>query len=288
MLSIYTPTYNRGDLLGRCYESLCNQDSKDFEWIIVDDGSTDDTYDIVQQWIEERKIRIRYHYKENGGVHTARNIGCELAKGELCVCIDSDDFLANGAVSSILNFWKKNKTKSVVGIVGLNALSNRKIVGTKLPVDIKSEKLYNLYRKLGVKGDKKLVYRTELIKNYKYPVFKGEKRVPPSYVYFKMDKEGDLLLMNEVLCIVEYQNDGISKNLSKDIKNSPNGMKLYYQFLMDIASSPKEKYKYASHYGALRMSAGLSFKEIYSESKAKFFTLLTLPTSIYLYIRNYK
>ena len=109
-LTVFTPTYNRVELLSRCYESMKRQTSKNFIWMIIDDGSTDDTASVVSNWIKESSdFSIEYYYKDNGGLHTAYNEAIKHIKTKLCVCIDSDDFMPDVAVEMILRFWKKNE-----------------------------------------------------------------------------------------------------------------------------------------------------------------------------------
>ena len=103
-LTVFTPTYNRRELLTRAYKSLTKQTIKDFEWLIVDDGSTDHTDDEVKKWIDDGIIHIRYHYRENGGKMRAHNTGVGLADTELFLCLDSDDYLVENAVEFALDF----------------------------------------------------------------------------------------------------------------------------------------------------------------------------------------
>ena len=106
-LTIFTPTYNRAYTLHLCYESLKRQTSKDFVWLIVDDGSTDNTKEVVENWISENEVSIRYHYQDNQGMHGAHNTAYELIDTELNVCIDSDDYMPDDAVEKIVLFWNR-------------------------------------------------------------------------------------------------------------------------------------------------------------------------------------
>ena len=120
-LTVFTPTYNRADLLQRCFESMKRQTNKNFIWLIIDDGSTDNTREAVELWQRELlDFTLRYIYKENGGLHTAYNEAIANIDTELCVCIDSDDFMPDDAVEKILSFWEKNGSPEVAGIVGLD------------------------------------------------------------------------------------------------------------------------------------------------------------------------
>ena len=125
ILTVFTPTYNRAYTLHLCYESLKRQTCKDFIWLIIDDGSTDDTKELVDSWILENKVEIRYYYQENQGMHGAHNTAYEKIDTELNVCIDSDDYMPDDAVEKIVSFWKLHGSHKVSGIVGLDASQRR-------------------------------------------------------------------------------------------------------------------------------------------------------------------
>ena len=128
-ITVFTPTYNRAYCLYKCYESMKRQTSKDFEWLIIDDGSSDRTGELVKGWIkEENSFPIRYIYKKNGGMHTAYNVAYENIDTELAMNIDSDDYLTDTAIEDILNFWKKNKKENVGGIYALDQYENGEII----------------------------------------------------------------------------------------------------------------------------------------------------------------
>ena len=135
-ITVFTPTYNRAYCLNKCYESLKRQTNKDFEWLIIDDGSTDNTKYLVEDWIKEKKdFNIRYVYKENGGMHTAYNLAYEKIDTELSMNVDSDDFLTDTAIEDILTFWNSNKSGAVGGIYALDQYNDGKIVGCAFPED---------------------------------------------------------------------------------------------------------------------------------------------------------
>ena len=227
LLTVFTPAYNRAYTLHKCYESLKSQTNQGFKWLIIDDGSTDDTKELVSQWIAEGLLDITYHYQENQGMHGAHNTAYELIDTELNVCIDSDDYMPIDAIEKIADYWSKNRSDSLAGFVGLDAFSDGTMIGTTLPTDVQAETLFNLYQKHGVKGDKKIVYRTELTRNYPYPLFEGERYVGLAYKYYKIDQTHKLGLMNEVLCIVEYLPDGSSNNMWHQYRKNPKGFAFY-------------------------------------------------------------
>ncbi|WP_350298875.1 glycosyltransferase family 2 protein [Peribacillus frigoritolerans] len=281
-LTVFTPTYNRSYCLEKCYKSLVRQNNKDFIWLIIDDGSTDNTKEMAHHWIQEKKIDIKYYWQENQGMHGAHNTAYKIIETELNVCIDSDDYMADGAVESILSFWRKHGNENVSGIAALDATIDHQIIGSRLPEKLKSSTLFDLYNKYGVTGDKKLVYRTELTKQYPYPVFKNEKYVGLAYKYYMLDKKYELLLMNEVLCHVEYLPDGSSRNMYNQYLKNPRGFSFYRKELMKLPFGGKLfKYKQAIHY----VSSNLLMKnpKLFIETPKKALTVLAFPLGILLY-----
>ena len=222
-LTVFTPSYNRAYTLHKCYESLLRQTSKDFTWLIIDDGSSDNTKELVDSWINENKIEINYIYQENQGMHGAHNTAYKNIKTELNVCIDSDDYMPDDAVEKIISFWNKNKRSDLAGIMALDAYTNGKVIGDKFPNELKESTYFDIYNKYGLKGDKKLIYRSELTTQYPYPIFEGEKYVSLAYKYAKLDSKYKLALMNEVVCNVEYMEDGSSLNMLKQYRRNPKG-----------------------------------------------------------------
>ncbi|EOP66405.1 MULTISPECIES: glycosyltransferase family 2 protein [Bacillus cereus group] len=286
-LTVFTPTFNRAYTLHLCYESLKRQTCKDFVWLIIDDGSTDNTRELVEQWVSEGSITIIYHYQENQGMHGAHNTAYRLIDTELNVCIDSDDYMADDAVEKIINFWNENGNYNYAGIIGLDANFNGDIIGTKMPEDVKESTLSWLYAEHKMRGDKKLVYRSELTRNTPpYPIFSGENYCPLSYKYILIDQEYPLLIMNEVLCFVEYLDDGSSMNIIKQYKKNPRGFSFFRKVAMKYAPSLKEKFREAIHY----VSSNIMIKnyKFLNESPCKWITIMAIPfgTMLYLYILN--
>ncbi len=236
-LTVFTPAYNRADLLQRCYESMQRQTNRDFVWMIIDDGSTDGTRGLVQSWLNPgTQPRIEYYYKENGGLHTAYNEAIARIETELCVCIDSDDWMPEDAVEKILSFWREQGSEEYAGIVGLDFYSDGKVIGDPLP----ARKSVNLIDLMTGKypihnGDRTNVVRTALYKKYApMRVFPGEKNFNPHYMHLQISREFDFLVLNENLRFVEYQPEGMSNSILKQFRNSPNSFaeirKLYLSF----------------------------------------------------------
>lgn len=282
-LTVFTPTYNRAYCLEKCYQSLVRQTSKDFIWLVIDDGSTDQTKELVEWWMKENKIEIVYHWQNNQGMHGAHNTAYELINTELNVCIDSDDYMPDDAVEKINSFWEKYGSSQVSGIIGLDAFTDNRVIGSKLPDQLKTSTLFNLYYKHGVVGDKKLVYRSELTKQYPYPVFQNEKYVGLAYKYYMLDCQYEMLLMNEVLCCVEYLPDGSSRNMLRQYRKNPNGFAFYRKELMKLPFVNRPfKFRQAIHY--VSSSFLTNNWRFLLETPTKILTFLAIPFGFLLFL----
>lgn len=282
-LTVFTLTYNRAYCLNKCYESLLRQTSNDFEWLVVDDGSTDRTRELVAQWQSEcKKFKITYLYKENGGMHSGYNVAYHYIDTELAMCVDSDDFIPDDAVASVVTFWKENKNPNVAGIIGLDVDTSGKVIGTELP-SVKQIKVYDFYNRYHGKGDKKMAYRTELMRPIHAPEFPGERLFPTCYRYFILDLEYDMLVLNKPLCIVDYAADGFTNNIIKQYKKNLNSFIYYRKFIMTYPNATLvHKFKFCIHYVAECMLKGE--KGWFRESPSKLQTMLAIPFGVLLYV----
>lgn len=251
-LTIFTPSYNRVHTLPRLYESLKRQSSNNFCWMVIDDGSTDETEQAVNNWIEqENNFDIIYIKKENGGLHTGYNCAIEHCDTELMMCIDSDDFAPDYLVERVINFWEENGSDEYAGIVGFDCYFDGKIIGDKLP-EQKSVNLIDLL--LGkynlVNGDRANVVRTDLYKSVApMKSFEGEKNFNPHMMHILISKKYDFLVLNENLKFVEYQPDGMTNSIFKQYLNSPNSFRELRLLNLSFKQAPfKFKVKNVIHY----------------------------------------
>jgi len=281
-LTIFTPAYNRAHTLPRTYQSLCQQTCKDFVWLIVDDGSTDNTRELVSGWVKDAIIPIHYIYQENQGMHGAHNTAYQNIHTELNTCIDSDDYMPDDAVEKIVNFWRENGSDEYAGLIGLDFDTKGRLIGTEFPSTLKETTLLGFYRD-GGKGDKKLVYRTEVVKKYPpYPIFEGEHYVGLSYLYMLIDQDYKLLTMNEPLVIVEYQAEGSSFNMFKQYLNNPHGFAFLRREYMPYAEGFVDKFKTCIHY--VSSSIMIKNKAFLRETPLKLMTILAIVPGIFLYL----
>ena len=279
-ITVFTPAYNRADLLGRCFESMKRQTRKDFIWMIIDDGSRDNTRQVVESWLREPlDFELQYHYKENGGLHTAYNEAIARIDTELCVCIDSDDFMPDDAVEKILAFWEKYGSDEYAGIVGLDFYLDGKVIGDPLP-EQKTVNLIDLHtgKYPIVNGDRTNVVRTELYRKYApMKVFPGEKNFNPHYMHLQISREYDFLVLNENLRFVDYQPQGMSNSMLWQYRNSPNSFAEIRKLYLSFPDAPlKYRLRHSVHLASSCFLAGNGLRSL-RESPRKGLAVLALP-----------
>lgn len=231
-ITVFTPTYNRAHLLDRLYLSLCRQTCQDFEWLIVDDGSSDNTKEIIERFIIEKQLNIRYFFKENGGKHTAINRGVKEAKGKLFWILDSDDSLPVNAIELVLN--QIPQMKVACGICGYMAHHTGEIIGNPIvsqPLIVSS---IEMRYKLGITGDMMEVFLTSVLSKYPFPEIKGERFCPEVLVWYRIAKKHKFLLIPNVIYYRDYMEGGLSDNIVKIRMKSPIGTMMTYSELFDL------------------------------------------------------
>lgn len=231
LITIFTPTYNRENLLERLYNSLCCQSYLDFEWLIVDDGSTDNTETVIRQLklSHNLKFPIRYIKKENGGKHTAINEGVKHAMGELFFIADSDDVLPSRSLEIVSNEYKKVKSNPKIGaIVGFDEFMDGKKVAEGSFFSTLNISFVDFLCKYNYKGDMKEVFRTSILKEIPFPEIEGEKFCPEDLEWLRISKKYIYHYFNKIIYTVEYQPDGLTANIIKIRKESPILTTWYY------------------------------------------------------------
>lgn len=212
-LTIFTPTFNRAYRLPALYESLKKQTVQDFEWLVVDDGSQDETSALFEQWIKETAFSVRYISQNNGGKHRAINYGVKEAHGKLFFIVDSDDWLTPDAVEKVLNNYEKvSNQPNFAGICGMKAYSNEERVGGNKSFETYACSLFDFRYKYNIYGDLAEVYLTEILARYPFPDVDGEVFCPEALVWHKIAKKYKLLFFNENIYICEYLPDGLTVN----------------------------------------------------------------------------
>ncbi len=292
ILTVFTPAYNRGYCLSRLYQSLQDQTNKNFQWLIVDDGSTDDTESLVKVWQEENSLSIRYIKQENAGKMKAHNTGVLATETEAFVCIDSDDWLVKDAVEKILVAWEKeeiSKREKICGIVAYRGKEDEVTpLGTHFPVGVEKSTLSGLYAQ-GFEGDSTLILKTEVLKKYLFPIINGEKFITEAYVYDQIDQTYAYCVLPTVITVCKYLEDGLTNNLGKLLFKNPCGYVAYAMQQGNFAKSLKGKFSAYIRANCFRhKTKGV---EMPVKPKNKFLYNLAYPFGVLLYFnkkRRYK
>lgn len=215
-ITVFTPTYNRAYIIKKVYDSLRRQTYKDFEWLVIDDGSVDNTKNLIDQFIQDDEIEIVYIKKNNGGKHTAWNKAIERARGQMIISVDSDDYLVDNALERIV-FWENTiaEKDKFAGVSGLKIFPSGIVIGDVWKVKGNFIDRTNLERrKAGLMGDKAEAYFTDVLKKfYPFPVFEGENFVPEGVLWNRIAYAGyKIRWFNEGIYVAEYLEDGLTKN----------------------------------------------------------------------------
>lgn len=286
LITIFTPTYNRVNLLPRLFESLKNQTSSDFEWIIVDDGSTDSTASyIINIQKRQRKFPIRFFEQANGGKHRAINRGVKEAFGEFFLILDSDDFLTDNSIELISRYIKKSFTlPHLGGVVGRKMYPNGEIIGGENYLnEIICDSLAIRYQ-YHIKGDLGEIFKTAILKEFPFPEFPKEKFCPEALVWNRIAQKYKLLFFNQGFYIADYQRDGLTASIVKLRMESPKASKIYYAELASYNIPFKEKIKAGINFWRFSFNdTKITFKKHFKQLPQKWLLLL-YPVGYLMYL----
>lgn len=297
LFTVFTPTYNRKDVLPRLYANLQKQHYSNFEWLIVDDGSTDGTEALVKQWQIEAKINITYHWQKNQGKHIAINLLAKIAKGELCVFIDDDDELVPNALSRLKFYWDNlnlQEKNTVAGIFFLCMDQYGKLVGDKFPKDYQIMDLTGMAIANRISGEKGSMIQTKALKMYPFPENLKKGYVPEGSLWAKMGKDWKMCFINELLRVywLEGRSDSLSL-LSTTIKNYPGSLYFHECFLnynmRFFLSRPKLCMGEATRYTNLSFHLGINLITQASKIKpfsAKLLWFVCIPLGFAFFIKD--
>lgn len=254
LITVLTPTYNRAKLLDRLYQSFCHQTYQEFEWILVNDGSIDNTDEIVQKYITENIIDINYIKQENGGKHRAVNRGVKEAKGELIFIADNDDWLLPDSLETVAEMYQDiANDHSFAGVCGLDVYADGTVIGGGMPqevIDCNSIDIRNIHH---VGGDLKEVFRTDVLREIPFPEIEGERFCPEVVVWNRIAKKYKLRYFNKPIYMVEYQPEGITSNITKARMKSPIASTICYKEMLSFNIPLKDKIRSAINYWRFRL-----------------------------------
>ena len=287
MITVLTPTFNRGGRLQSLWNSLQKQTVKDFEWLVVDDGSTDGTKDLITQLQEKSDFPIRYIYKSNGGKHTALNVGIQTICSELIFIVDSDDCVTDDAVESILKIHKKYRSQNnICGYAFLRAFPDGKVNGKKFDVD---EKIGS-YIDVRVNGDdtgadKAEVFKTHCLKEFPFPEYPNEKFLGEDLVWVRMARKYEMVHINKAIYIGNYLEDGLTNNRRKHNIASPIGCMHRAEEFMEPDLKTRYRIKGGLQYIVYGRFAGVKVVDLIRKSRHKVLATVCTPGGLFLHSR---
>lgn len=285
LITVFTPTYNRGRLLTNIYQSLLKQTAKDFEWVIVDDGSKDNTRDVVKDFMDEGKLPIVYEYQENKGKHFAVNHGVRLAGGELFFILDSDDQLMDDSLEVVAKTYQAVRNNPEIGgVSGLDCTKDGKIIGSGLPQEVIDCNALDIRYKYHVTGDLKEVFCTSVLKEIPFPEIEGERFSPEALTWNRIAVKYKLRYFNRPIYVAEYQPDGLSSRIVRIRMESPVASMMCYQEMTTYDIPLKEKVKAAINYWRFRLFA----KRGVEKPKLGWYWNVFMPLGWMMYLKDKK
>ncbi len=277
LITIITPTYNRAELLTRVYRSLECQSIKCFKWIVIDDGSTDKTRDIINDIINKSSFDIYYKRKDNGGKHTAINLGMSYVDTPLVFILDSDDYLDPDAMNSIgLVHQSYSRDSRIAGYTFLKSDSNGKLLGSRFPIEGRYDYIKTRINQK-VKGEYCDVFKSEILKNYPFSEYKGERYIGESTVWIRIGQKYDMVAVNKIIYIADYQIGGLTNQGRLLRMNNPRGTMEYANLCMSKGMKFTRKIKAGILFSATAFSMNKRLIHQISGCNNKFVFIFTLP-----------
>lgn len=282
MITIFTPTFNRKEKLKRLYQSICRQTFSDYEWLVIDDGSSDGTEKYISE-IKRENDRIRYYKQNNSGKHVAFNNGIEKAKGDIFICVDSDDCLTADALKKIQEIHKKySNNSSICGYVFQKGTD----INKPLYKHYKEKEFIENYNKYiingGFKGDKCEVFITRILKKYRFPIFDNEKFLSEGFLWSRIGKKYNYVFIDDIIYLCEYLENGLTKQGKKLRINNPLGGMNHAAEFLNKDFNYKVRIKNSILYLVYGQFAKIKLKELIKKSNDKALLVICIIPSMLL------
>jgi len=282
-ITIFTPTYNREKLLPRLYNSLVEQENNNFIWLVVDDGSNDNTKELITSFIKENKIKIEYIYQSNAGKNQAYNTGILNCRTRWFMCLDSDDYLTCNSINLMLNQIHYIRGTKYIGVLSPKGCDSVTTLKQVVFPNLKFGTITDIY-KAGFIGEINVLLKADIAKLYLFPKIENEKFVTEAYILDQIDAKYEYYINSEIIVIAEYQEDGLTNNILKLYKNNPKSYSAYFNQKMKLSNAIMDKIKAGAQYICYSLFAGK--KNFVSQSTSIPFVLMAFPLGIYLYLKR--
>jgi glycosyltransferase involved in cell wall biosynthesis len=284
--TIFVPTYNRAWCLPRALQSIAESKFRDFEVIVVDDGSTDDTRELIEDWQEKVDFPLRYLYQENAGKAAAHNRAVAEARGFLFITVDSDDSLLPDALGELKRHWDGIPDAQKPGFAGIGGLlleEDGTISGTRYPRDVVDSDYLEITSLGTIRGDKREAIRTGVLREFPYPTIEGENYLRPTMIFRRLAHQYKTRFVNVPLVLGRREADGISKNRRKTRARNPRGLRLVFLEeinLHDQYTMPRQQRRNHVRYIRFSLHSGVGLRQQFKEVKHKLYWMVSLPEGI--------
>lgn len=287
LLTILTPAYNRQEGIKILYQSLCRQTEGEFEWLIVDDGSSDNTRSVVNELQQQASFPIKYVYKSNGGKHTALNVGISQIESPLTFIVDSDDYLTDDAVAQIKSVYSKYKNdKTLCGYAFLRAFPDGKVNGKLFEKDeLIASYIDTRVNSDDTNADKAEVFITSYLKEFPFPEYPNEKFLGEDIVWIRMARKYKMVHINKAIYVGNYLEGGLTSNRRKHNIQSPVGCMNRAKEFMERDIKFKYRIKGGLQYIIYGKFAGLSVSKLIKQSPNKFLAAISLLPGLILFFK---
>ncbi len=290
--TVFIPTYNRAYTLDRALQSVSEQTFRDFEVLIIDDGSRDNTRQLVESWQGRKIFPIRYFWQENQGKHVAHNNAVKRALGFLFVLLDSDDMLHPRALERLKYHWESipdSKKKHFAGVEGLCVYSDSSVKVDRFPEDVMDATYLEKRKKYNIRSEKRHAMRTDILRQFPYPQFEGERHIRDDLIWKRMSRHYKFRYVNEVIQIMEHQADGLTANIFAIRMQNPCGFRSYFlEEINDFSllTGSYQRFKYHSKFVRYSLHCGIGFREQYREVRTKAIWLVSLPRGVIGWLKD--
>lgn len=282
-VTVLTPTYNRASYLEKLWDSLCKQTNKDFQWLIIDDGSMDDTQDIVAKF-KTQEFLVEYHKKENGGKHIALNYAHPFIRGELVIIVDSDDYLTEDAINTIISDWEKYRNDAeIAGFSFLKMRQNGLILSKMPPKDYYVSDFIHYRTNQHIDGDQCEVTRTDIFKEFPFPVYPNERFMSEGILWRAIGRKYKTVYRSKPIYVCEYLEGGLTKSGKKFRMKNPYGMLENCQSFFYPGIKLRIKIKEAILYDIYSICTKEGILYHIKRSRAFWLCLLSVPVAMFLY-----
>lgn len=287
--TVFTATYNRANKLSKVYESLCQQTNQNFEWIIIDDGSSDNSEDFIKKLLAKSRFQIKYVKQNNGGKHRAINKGVQMASGELFFIVDSDDHLLPNSLEIISKYWKQVSSNSqFAGVAGKKIFKNGNDVGDKLKTEILDCSIIERRYKFNINGDKAEAILTSVMKKHPFPDYPNENFCPEGLIWNRISLEKKIRFFDEAIYVCEYLEDGLSKNSIRNRKTNSNYTLLLYSELSKNKQVPLFfRLRAIVNFWRFSFSNGKSFNQKKMMLNNPAFGTILFPAGFFFHLKDY-